>query len=126
MQTITRVRRMDDSKRLLLKKVLDLLSVNHSMDQLSSLLTKAFAKRGLGVAAHASHVVFRSQQWLEERLPALRANLKVQKFQDGTLHIVCTHSIAAQECYPLFPDLQDFLKTECRFNDIKDVRLTRS
>lgn len=113
------------SKRLLLKKGIELLPVNDSMDALSSLLPKVLAKRGLNVHAHAAHVVHRSQLWLDERLPALRTALKVQKFQDGTLYVTCTHSIAAQECHPLFPDLQLFLQQECRFNDIKAVRLTR-
>jgi hypothetical protein len=96
------------------------------MDQLSSLLPKVLARRGLNVSAHAAHVVHRSQMWLEERLPALSSCLRVQKFQDGTLFVTCTHSIAAQECHPLFPDLQLFLKRECNFSDIKAVRLTRS
>lgn len=95
------------------------------MDALSSILPKVLAKRGLNVHAHASHVVHRSQLWMEERLPALRTAFKVHKFQDGTLYVTCSHSIAAQECHPLFPDLQLFLQQECRFNGVKAVRLSR-
>jgi hypothetical protein len=114
------------SKRLSAKKGIHLLSVNHRMDQLFSVLPKVLARRGLDVHAHAAHVVHQSQQWLEGRLPALRDCLRVQKFQDGTVFVTCTHSIAAQECYPLFADLQLFLKQECRFNDIQGIRLTRN
>ena len=96
------------------------------MEQIGNLLSKVMAKRGLGVQAHASYVVHTSQQWLHEKLPALRTFLRVEKFQDGTIYVTCTHSIAAQECYPLFADLQAYLLKECRFKDIEGVRLTRS
>ena len=124
---VTRATRVLFGKRLLLPKGLQLLSViSIRMQQLSSLLPKVLAKRGLAEHAHAAHVVHASEQWLLERLPDFRGVLKVQKFQDGTIFVSCTHSIAAQECHPLFSDLQVFLHKECRFNDIKGVRLTRS
>lgn len=96
------------------------------MESVFSILPKVLSRRGLQTSAHASHVVHRAQEWLEGRLPQLRAAVKVEKFDEGTLFVACMHSIAAQECYPLFADLQDFLQRECRFNDIKSIRLHRN
>lgn len=96
------------------------------MQQIGTLITKVLAKRGLATEAKASHIVHASQQWLHGKLPALRTFVAVDKFQDGTLYITCSHSIAVQECYPLFADLQRFLEKECLFKGVTAVRLSRS
>jgi hypothetical protein len=111
---------------MLLLKEVHLLCVTPLMERLFTIVPTVLSRRGLQGHAHASHVVHRSQEWLENRLPALRSCVKVHKFELGTLFIACTHSIAAQECYPLFGDLQDYLKRECHFTDVQTVRLHRN
>ena len=83
------------------------------MDSLRSLLPKVLNKRGIATQAHASLVVHKAQEWLLQVLPALSAELKVQKVQDRVLVIECSNSIAAQECSQLSARLLEYLQKEC-------------
>ncbi len=56
----------------------------------------------------------------------LRTAISVEKFHEGTLFIACTHSIATQECRGVFADLEKFLYNDCRFGDIKGIRVSRN
>lgn len=96
------------------------------MQRVSSFLSNVLHKRGIRDHAYSSFVVFKSQKWLEDRLPSLKQTLHVQKVQDGTLFISCSHSIAAQECHGVFGDLEHFLTVECPFSGIEQIRIVRT
>lgn len=96
------------------------------MDRLFSVLPKVLRKRGLNEHAEGALVVLRAQRWLEERFPALLDGIRVQKYQEHVLHIHCSHSIALQECQGAIPDLQDFLRKDCAFTAISDIRVSRN
>lgn len=83
------------------------------MDSLRSIIPKVLSKRGIATQAHASLVVHKAQAWLNEVLPALAAELTVQKVQDSVLVIECKNSIAAQECAQLSSRLLEYLRKEC-------------
>ena len=95
------------------------------MDQLSSILPSVLRKRGLHGHAVAALVTLKANEWLRLALPACASRLHVETVKDGVLTIATTHSIAAQECLPLLPALQEFLNRECKGSSVRDVRLVR-
>ncbi len=95
------------------------------MDHIFSVLPKVLRKRGLQEHAEGALVVLRAQRWLHERLPDLQTVIHVQTYKENTVHIVCTHSIAVQECQSLIPELQDYLHANCAFAGVLDVRVGR-
>jgi hypothetical protein len=95
------------------------------MDHIFSVLPKVLRKRGLQEHAEGALVVHRAQQWLHERLPHLATVISVRNVKENVLHIVCIHSIAVQECQNAIPDLQDYLRSNCAFAGILEVRVGR-
>jgi hypothetical protein len=96
------------------------------MDKLSSVLPKMLRKRGIEGHAMSSLAVHRAMQWMNERLPALQNFIEVKSVQDGVLYIECAHSVAMQECQCATADLLGFLRLECPFSAIKDIRIVRN
>ncbi len=96
------------------------------MDRLIEVLPKVLRKRGLNDHAEGALIVLRAQRWLEERFPSLKESIRVQKYKEHVLHILCTHSIALQECQASIDDLKEFLRKDCAFTAVSDVRLGRS
>lgn len=95
------------------------------MDRLFSVLPKVLRKRGLQEHAEGALIVLRAHRWMEEHFPHLTGAFRVQKFQENTLHILCTHSIALQECQASIDDLKAFLQKDCAFTAVSDVRIGR-
>ena len=95
------------------------------MDRAFHVLPGVLSKRGLKDHAHGALLVYRAQKWLCDRLPLLSKVLHVQKVQNGTLVVTCTHSVAVQECQSVSPELLHFLKEECAFAPVSDIRITR-
>ncbi|OGJ56602.1 hypothetical protein A3D88_02370 [Candidatus Peribacteria bacterium RIFCSPHIGHO2_02_FULL_52_16] len=95
------------------------------MDSIRSLLPKVLRKRGLHAHAEASLVVHRSTLWIREQLPALAADIHVEKLQDATLIIRCKNSVAAQECQMLASKLKTYLEQECGIT-VKEVCIMRA
>lgn len=96
------------------------------MDRLFSVLPKVLRKRGLQEHAEGALVVLRAHRWLEEHFPHLKGSVSVQKYKENTVHILCTHSIAVQECQSSMSDLKAFLHKECAFAGVIDVRVGRN
>lgn len=95
------------------------------MDKLSSVLPKVLHKRGIEKHATGALVVHRAKIWIVEHLAHLQTMMMVTKLQDGVLHISCTHSVAIQECQGSIGELMQYLRTECPFAGIKDIRVVR-
>lgn len=95
------------------------------MDRLSHVLPKVLQKRGLMHHAGSALLTHRAKQWLDEKLPLLRAFVRIRKLQDGVLIIGCSHSAALQECQCKTHELLQFLKVECPFEAVAEVRLVR-
>lgn len=96
------------------------------MDRMFTVLPKVLHKRGLHEHAESALVVFRAERWLHTRFPTFEGLIRVQKLANNTLHIVCTHSIALQECQASIPDLHKYLHADCSFKGVTDIRITRS
>jgi hypothetical protein len=45
---------------------------------------------------------------------------------EGELHIGCTHSIAMQECQASSDALLEFIRLECPFGAVKNIRICRN
>ena len=95
------------------------------MDHIFTVLPGVLRKRGLHEHAEGALMVLRAQRWIDIRLPHLQAVIRVQKFQENTLHIVCTHSIAIQECQGFIVDLQSYIRSEGLFQGTIQVRIAR-
>ncbi len=95
------------------------------MDHIFSVLPKVLRKRGLQEHAEGALVVVRATRWMQERFPDISSYITVQKVKENTLHIVCTHSIAVQECQHSIADLKAYLQKECAFAGILEVRVGR-
>jgi hypothetical protein len=96
------------------------------MDSLQAILPKVLRKRGLHRQVDASLVTFEAQRWLQSALPDLSTAFSVASLSHATLSIHCTHSIAAQECQPLLPQLKAFLLRQCKGIPIEEIRLIRA
>jgi|CXWL01.1.fsa_nt_gi hypothetical protein len=96
------------------------------MDHIFTVLPGVLRKRGLQDHAEGALVVVRAQRWIIARLPHMQDVIHVQKFHENTLHIVCTHSIAVQECQCIMEDLNKYLRSECSFLPIFQIRIGRS
>ena len=96
------------------------------MDHIFTVLPGVLRKRGLQDHAEGALIVLRAQRWIVGRLPHMSGVVHVQKFQESTLHIVCTHSIAVQECQGLIEDLNSYLRVECAFAGTVQIRIGRS
>jgi hypothetical protein len=97
----------------------------YAMDHVFSLLPKVLRKRGLQEHANSALAVHRAREWVQGHLPHIASCVRVEKVQDSTLVIVCTHSIALQECQGQLSDLQAFLDSECQFAGIRSIKLAR-
>lgn len=95
------------------------------MDSVQSILPRVLRKRGLHAQVAASTVTFVAARWLKTALPHCADTLLVSTLSHATLSIHCTHSIAAQECLPLLPQLKEFLSRECKGQKIEEIRLVR-
>ena len=104
----------------------NMVSFYSSMDRLSSILPKVLRKRGLQEHAVGALVVLRASAWIAMRLPELAGMVRVRSFKEGTLHIVCTHSVAVQECQGLIANLHHYLRSECDVSGIIDIRIARN
>ncbi len=96
------------------------------MDKLASVLTHVLNRRGIRDHAAGALVTHRVRGWFAERLPALAAFVHVIKVENGSLFLTCEHSVALQECQGVLTELQAFLRLECPFEAIKDIRVSRS
>jgi len=96
------------------------------MYSIRSVLPQVLRKRGLMRHAEASRLTFVAERWLAATLPALRGALAVERVQDGTLMIGCSHSIAAQECQFVVPALLTHLQRECGAQALTEVRVVRT
>jgi predicted small metal-binding protein len=96
------------------------------MDSLRSVLPTVLKKRGLFAHAQASHVTFATEHWLTQMLPGCKDAFAVERLADATLTISCRHSIAAQECQALLPQLMEHLRREFPATRIEDIRLVRA
>lgn len=96
------------------------------MDRVFSVLPKVLNKRGLQQHAEGALVVHRVEQWITHRLPELSRCVHVKKFQEGTVFLECTHSVALQECRAAMSDLKAYLIAECSFARILDIRIARA
>jgi hypothetical protein len=95
------------------------------MDRISLVLPKVLHRRGIEKHASSALTVHRAKNWLTEKLPHLSEFVSVAKVQDGTLFIHCSHSVAMQECQCAVTDMLQFLRAECPFSGIKDIRIVR-
>lgn len=95
------------------------------MDKLSLVLPKVLRKRGLGTHAYGALAAYHARQWMDGRLPELRDAIRVLRLKDGVLHFSCTHSVAVQECQGVSEELLQFLRVECPFERITDIRVLR-
>lgn len=96
-----------------------------SMDKLSLVLPRVLQKRGLAKHANGALVAHRAAEWVRERLPQLSSFVRVARLKDGVLVLSCSHSVAMQECQGITADLLQFLRLECPFEPIADVRVVR-
>lgn len=96
------------------------------MQRLNTLLPAVLARRGLQTHVTAAVVVLTAQRWLEEQLPALQGQCKVETLKDGALTIVCSHSVALQECQQRQTQLLAHLRQEYPGTLIRDARVTRA
>lgn len=95
------------------------------MDKLSSVLPTVLHRRGIEKHATGALLVHRAKAWMTERLPHLEAFVRVLKVQDGVMHISCGHSVALQECQCVSAELLKYLRLECPFGNVNDVRISR-
>lgn len=95
------------------------------MDKLSLVLPKVLQKRGLAKHANGALVAHRAKDWLGKKLPQLETFVKVARIQDGVLFLSCSHSVALQECQGSVAELLQYLRVECPFEPILDVRVVR-
>ncbi|TSC60640.1 MAG: hypothetical protein Greene041662_191 [Candidatus Peregrinibacteria bacterium Greene0416_62] len=95
-----------------------------SMDHLSSLIPKVLRKRGLYDEANASMIVYRAKKWLEESHPEPASMLQPHALKDGTLTVICEHSLAQQEGTLLAPELLRFLQRDDQ-NAVREIRFIR-
>jgi hypothetical protein len=70
-------------------------------------------------------VTHRAQLWLHSALPQIASFISVTKYAHTTLSVMCSHSIAAQECLPLLPALKDYLLRECKNDPVSEIVLMR-
>jgi hypothetical protein len=95
------------------------------MEHMFSVLPKVLSRRGLQAHAEGALIVLRAQRWIDGRLPQLLGMIRVEKYKENTLCIACTHSIAAQECQALLPDLVEFVRLNCPIHGVFQVRIGR-
>lgn len=95
------------------------------MDRLSFVLPKVLQKRGLTQHAQGAYVTHSAKKWFETKTPHLLPFIGTMKTLETTLHVHCTHSIALQECQALSADLVEYLRLECPFGGIRDIRYSR-
>lgn len=95
------------------------------MDRAFSLLPGVLNRRGLKDHAQSALAVHKAKQWLDERLPSCKGEVRISKVADGVLYLECTHSIVLQECAGIVPEMKDFLAKECAFLPVSEVRITR-
>lgn len=96
------------------------------MERLFHLLPKVLQKRGLQEHAQSALVLHRAQHWLIARLPILEPCIHVRHIKDGVLTVGCDHAIAIQECQASLPDLREYLKIECPFVRVQEIRFIRT
>jgi hypothetical protein len=95
------------------------------MDRISFVLPSVLQKRGLAQHAQGAHVTHSAKKWFEIKTPHLLPFIGSMKAAETVLHIACTHSIALQECQALSAELIEYLRLECPFGGIKDIRYSR-
>ena len=95
------------------------------MDKISFVLPKVLQRRGLAKHANGALVAHRTKHWLDEHLPQMEAFVRVARIQDGVIFLSCTHSVALQECQGAAAELLQFIRIECPFEPILDVRVVR-
>ena len=96
------------------------------MQSLRTILPKVLHRRGLHAQAKASLVTYAAQQWLQSALPAFIHMVRAEKLSHATLSISCTHGVAAQECSPLLPLLQDYLQKTFDNVVVREIRIVRT
>jgi thiamine phosphate synthase YjbQ (UPF0047 family) len=94
------------------------------MDHLSSILPKVLRKRGLHGHANAAFVTMKAQQWITQAIPEITDLVSVPSVAEGTLRIVCTHSVAVQEVSNVKEDLLRYLDSACP-QAVKNIRIER-
>ncbi|PIQ76507.1 hypothetical protein COU78_02255 [Candidatus Peregrinibacteria bacterium CG10_big_fil_rev_8_21_14_0_10_49_24] len=95
------------------------------MDHVGSLLSRVLKKRGLTSHCEASLVIHHAENWISEHLQLFQADLRPTTFTNGVLTILCTHSIASQECQQKAQDLLTYLRTMTETEMVTDIRLSR-
>jgi hypothetical protein len=96
------------------------------MDKISHVLPKVLQRRGLKDHAQGAHATHAARKWFESHLPHIAPFIGDMKIVETALHISCSHSIALQECQAQNAHLIEYLRLECPFGGIKEVRYTRS
>lgn len=95
------------------------------MDRVSLFLPNVLRKRGLADHAAGALATYVAKQWVEKNHPHLLSFISIPKMENGVLSIACTHSIALQEFQACTADLLAYLRLECPFGGVREIRTVR-